>query len=581
MYDLELKYCLSSINKELQGRSVGKHAAHLLRAVQLRKRWSLIATLVTCIFISILSRYSHQSLRSDEKRGFALPAEIIASRLFEIGKQGLQPQVAEELRSDEQEEEDSLKEGMGGGGSDTDGKQVQAGESSAHEVNVSEPEPHAKMQFPSEETVNKVTGEIFHSLNASQQLHKKPLSHIDNWHNFTESEINSLSIVGRKLFLQEDIGTPQDRNFTILAWQHGPVIARRFFRQYGKVYMDPFRFCSVRNCIITYDSSLLDTADAVLFHFHRTRGPSAFPNRTNYGQRWVWLADECPYHTFALARDKNLSHYNGYFNWSMTYRKDSDVPVPYGRTVKMTDAEASLYEKVDYFNTKPNFTAVMGSNCGGKNKRWDYVRELQKYMNVDVYGACGTFKCPGHFTRDCEALNSYKFYLAFENANCRDYITEKVGSDLLCQLSLFTHYSFMFLQSANLQVDGTFKTVPQLIEQLYTVHAVKNNYTIPVVYALLPDKRAETYRRLFAQIKSMVPNLQVSTITSDFELAAITAVKEEFSTASHYGSLFHLGQCLYRKICDCGLKVRYDTDSEFALKIRMLLALAFVPVDSY
>ncbi|XP_066969266.1 uncharacterized protein [Macrobrachium rosenbergii] len=134
-------------------------------------------------------------------------------------------------------------------------------------------------------------------------------------------------------------------------------------------------------------------------------------------------------------------------------------------------------------------------------------------------------------------------------------------------------------KNANLQVDGTFKTVPQLFEKLYTVHAVKNNYTIPVVYALLPDKRAETYRRLFAQIKSMVPNLQVSTITSDFELAAITAVKEEFSTASHYGCLFHLGQCLYRKICDCGLKVRYDTDSEFALKIRMLLALAFVPVD--
>ena len=108
---------------------------------------------------------------------------------------------------------------------------------------------------------------------------------------------------------------------------------------------------------------------------------------------------------------------------------------------------------------------------------------------------------------------------------------------------------------------------------------MKNNYTIPVVYALLPDKRAETYGRLFAQIKAMVPNLQVSTITSDFELATITAVKEEFSRASHYGCLFHLGQCLYRKICDCGLKVRYDTDSDFALRIRMLLALAFVPVD--
>ena len=41
-------------------------------------------------------------------------------------------------------------------------------------------------------------------------------------------------------------------------------------------------------------------------------------------------------------------------------------------------------------------------------------------------------------------------------------------------------------KSEDLQVDGKFKTVPQLFEQLYTVHAVNNNCAIPVVYALLP-----------------------------------------------------------------------------------------------
>uniref|UniRef100_A0A0L8G2X7 FLYWCH-type domain-containing protein n=1 Tax=Octopus bimaculoides TaxID=37653 RepID=A0A0L8G2X7_OCTBM len=58
--------------------------------------------------------------------------------------------------------------------------------------------------------------------------------------------------------------------------------------------------------------------------------------------------------------------------------------------------------------------------------------------------------------------------------------------------------------SEHLQVDGTFKTVTQLFEQLYTVHAVKNNFTIPIVYALLPHKKADTYRKLFAKIKSML-----------------------------------------------------------------------------
>uniref|UniRef100_A0A0L8HQ62 FLYWCH-type domain-containing protein n=1 Tax=Octopus bimaculoides TaxID=37653 RepID=A0A0L8HQ62_OCTBM len=120
--------------------------------------------------------------------------------------------------------------------------------------------------------------------------------------------------------------------------------------------------------------------------------------------------------------------------------------------------------------------------------------------------------------------------------------------------------------SEHLQVDGTFKTVPQLFEQLYTVHAIKNDFIIPIVYALLPDKTADTYRKLFAKITSSVLNLQVTTIMLDFKLATITAVKE-FNTALHYGCLFHLGQCLYQKICESGLKVNYDTDSEFAFSI--------------
>lgn len=35
------------------------------------------------------------------------------------------------------------------------------------------------------------------------------------------------------------------------------------------------------------------------------------------------------------------------------------------------------------------------------------------------------FRRPGHFDRDCEAINDYKFYLSFENSNCDEYITEK------------------------------------------------------------------------------------------------------------------------------------------------------------
>lgn len=36
------------------------------------------------------------------------------------------------------------------------------------------------------------------------------------------------------------------------------------------------------------------------------------------------------------------------------------------------------------------------------------------------------FSCPGHFKSDCEPIDRYIFYLAFENSMCHEYITEKV-----------------------------------------------------------------------------------------------------------------------------------------------------------
>jgi glycoprotein 3-alpha-L-fucosyltransferase len=57
-----------------------------------------------------------------------------------------------------------------------------------------------------------------------------------------------------------------------------------------------------------------------------------------------------------------------------------------------------------------------------------YAKELQQYIPVDIYGQCGTRNCSHSTENECfEMLNEdYKFYLAFENANCKDYITEKL-----------------------------------------------------------------------------------------------------------------------------------------------------------
>ena len=60
------------------------------------------------------------------------------------------------------------------------------------------------------------------------------------------------------------------------------------------------------------------------------------------------------------------------------------------------------------------------------------AKELGQYIDVDIYGGCGSLKCARNNNANClDMLDSeYKFYLAFENSNCQDYITEKFWSIL-------------------------------------------------------------------------------------------------------------------------------------------------------
>jgi hypothetical protein len=128
-------------------------------------------------------------------------------------------------------------------------------------------------------------------------------------------------------------------------------------------------------------------------------------------------------------------------------------------------------------------------------------------------------------------------------------------------------------------MDGTFKTAPALFSQLYTVHALVNGRTVPCVYALLQNKTQETYTALLQQLTVLNTNLQPISIMIDFEMAVIKSVERVFPECEVKGCFFHLSQNIYRKIQDSGLQQLYQVDSEFALKLRMLPALAFVPIE--
>ena len=86
----------------------------------------------------------------------------------------------------------------------------------------------------------------------------------------------------------------------------------------------------------------------------------------------------------------------------------------------------------------------------------------------------------------------------------------------------------MLRDSPDWHVDGTFKVCPTLFYQLFTIHAVVHGQMVPCVFALLPDKKETTYRRLF----EVLAHLQPKTLLMDFELAITNAAKAVFPRAT-------------------------------------------------
>ena len=66
----------------------------------------------------------------------------------------------------------------------------------------------------------------------------------------------------------------------------------------------------------------------------------------------------------------------------------------------------------------------------------------------------------------------------------------------------------------------------------------------------------------------------------DFEQAAFEPVQEAFPNAQLFGCLFHLVKNFKKQLREADLATRYKNDADFVLEARMIVALAFVPLDA-
>lgn len=137
----------------------------------------------------------------------------------------------------------------------------------------------------------------------------------------------------------------------------------------------------------------------------------------------------------------------------------------------------------------------------------------------------------------------------------------------------------LLVQSSHWMSDGTFKISPSLFFQIYTIHAIVRDNVIPCVYVLLPNKTRQTYREMWQELLHLEPRLSPRSIQIDFEASARSAIQDVFPNITVTGCFFHLGQAVYRKLVDQGLKEQYANDVSVRRFTKMLMALAFLPVD--
>lgn len=130
-------------------------------------------------------------------------------------------------------------------------------------------------------------------------------------------------------------------------------------------------------------------------------------------------------------------------------------------------------------------------------------------------------------------------------------------------------------------IDGTFDVVPsELFYQLFTIHGVKNNVSIPLLYVLLPNKRASTYSELFRILFEEFDIDLPKRITSDFESGILAALRtDRLKGVKLCGCFVHFQRCIIQKLKspDCRLWTLYSQNSRFNGVIHKLMALSFTP----
>ncbi|KAK1800212.1 hypothetical protein P4O66_000263 [Electrophorus voltai] len=161
------------------------------------------------------------------------------------------------------------------------------------------------------------------------------------------------------------------------------------------------------------------------------------PRKENH--QWALFHEESPKNNYKLFHEPVIT----LFNHTATFSQHSHLPLTtqHLESLHVLTSLAFFLPLAQKNHLRQTLAPVVyvQSDCDPPSDRDVYVWELMKHIQVDSYGQCLHNKdLPTHLRESTameeqgfyQILAQYKFILAFENAVCDDYVTEKLWRPL-------------------------------------------------------------------------------------------------------------------------------------------------------
>ena len=158
------------------------------------------------------------------------------------------------------------------------------------------------------------------------------------------------------------------------------------------------------------------------------------------------------------------------------------------------------------------------------------------------------------------ALSNSRFAFVGQSPFYRGHVT--CGDNDTALIFASEHQLALLCPSSVVYIDSTFRVVPSLFYQLFTIFVPHAEHTFPVCFALMSRKTTALYEAVFGKVRAAVPQFQPPQVIADFEEAPAAAIRAVFGNEVIIsGCWFHFTQALVKRVRKLDLVNAFRDDS--------------------